>query len=166
MLIKVYKNSNSFEKYINVKDIKEYFIESEQEKGFFTLKIKTYKEEIYDITWWVTLECYKYIMDRIGLAIKNEDCFIDVFEIQNYFENNSFYNYCNGNFNSFDDKTKAILDKVMTETSSLGEIYNLNFCLTASKTLNDEEKEIFDKIKGNYDNELEYLDSNLNKYLR
>ena len=166
MLIKVYKNIDSNEEFINIKDIKKYFLEFDAKEHTYNLLVKTYESDIFTISYIINRDCYKYIMKKIARAIKDGDALIDAEDLQWEFENSTFYNYCNRIFDTFNEKKQDILEKVMTQIEDFRETDNFYVYYIAAKILNEEELKIFNKIKAKYKKEIELLDVDLKEYLR
>lgn len=166
MLIAVYENERRECDYINVKDVKRYFIENSDEDSLYDLKVETYTKEIYYICWYITFNEYDYIIHKISKSIGENKNIIEVLEFQRTFEDLSFYNYCSKKILKFDEKSQDKLFKVLEESSELAETDNLKFYVEINKLSDENSKNIFNKLRMDYEKEIALLDSCLAKCLR
>lgn len=166
MLIIVYKNEKSIHGYINTKDIKRFFIENSDEKRLYDLKAETYTKELYDVCWYITIEEYDYIMCKISKAIQENESIIKPFDFQCTFEKFSFYNYCIRQIDKINKESQDNLFKVLEEVPEYAEIDNLSFFVIINNLSDENSKNIFNKLRMDYEKEIALSDGCLARCLR
>lgn len=172
MFLEVYTNKkdmriNTF--FIRSKDIKNIYFDSFfKTTGYlYTIKVETYDSKNYIVIEDVCIKEAQYFTDKLIDAIEdkeNDKSKIDLYEIHEYFEKNSFYSYYLKGKLENNDKEEKIIDTVLENVPDNLENDLTCLCGTARKELNKQDLDIFLNLISRYEHILEEECPDLFKY--